>query len=99
MIKYLATKLIQTKEGVLYVYAPTKIIAQITSREKKRPYPTHIKVSNLSGLEDQSIVMLEQIRTISKNRLIYYLGALDKHTMERVNCALKISISLNEKQE
>lgn len=72
-------------------YSPTVIVAAITSKLDKCKLPTHIAVGG-SGLEQSSIVLLEQIRTIDKKRLRGYVGRLDWQTMTQINNALAISI-------
>ena len=76
-------------------YSPTVIAAAITSRQDKADLPTHIKVSALStGLQKDSVVLLEQIRTLDKRRLREHMGALTKDDMRRVNDAIGISFGL-----
>ena len=77
-------------------YAPTTIISPITSQTKKHRYPTHVYIKDIEGLDSRSIVMLEQMRTISKERLKCKMGKLDGRTMGRVNMAIKISLGLKE---
>ena len=76
-------------------YSPTVIAAAITSRQDKADLPTHIKVSALSsGLQKDSVVLLEQIRTLDKRRLREHMGALTGDDMRRVNDAIGISFGL-----
>jgi len=76
------------------VSSPTTIIAAITSR-KKGAYPFHVDISALeSGLPEDSTVLLEQILTINKNRLINRVGSLSKEKMREVNKALEVSLDL-----
>ncbi|OPL09791.1 MAG: PemK family transcriptional regulator [Firmicutes bacterium ML8_F2] len=75
-------------------YSPTIIVAAITSHIHKPDLPTHVKVSSRSGLAKDSIIMLEQIRTIDKRRLISRVAAVDEKTMRQVDRALKISLDL-----
>ncbi len=75
-------------------YSPTTIVAAITSKEAKTGLPTHVETAT-SGLERKSIVLLEQIRTIDKSRLLEYVGMLDKKKMQQVDQALIISLGLN----
>ena len=76
-------------------YSPTVIAAAITSRRDKASLPTHIKVDAVSGgLSKDSVVLLEQIRTIDKRRLRERMGCLDVSSMNRVDEAISISFGL-----
>ena len=77
-------------------FSPTVIAAAITSQKDKANLPTHTQVqSTASGLAKDSIVLLEQIRTIDKKRLKEHMGRLDDQSMTRVDEALQISFGLN----
>lgn len=73
-------------------HSPTVIAAAITSRRTKARLPTHVRVGNAPGLRRNSIVLLEQLRTLGKRRLLYYIGSAEETTMMRVDAALKISV-------
>lgn len=76
-------------------YSPTVIAAAITSQINKAKMPTHIELSAKEyGLNKDSVVLLEQIRTIDKRRLREKTGHLDDKLMQRVNDALSISFGL-----
>ena len=76
-------------------YSPTVIAAAITSQRDKAKLPTHIEVhSQDSGLTKDSIVLLEQIRTIDKKRLKERMGRLDAPSMDQIDQALSISFGL-----
>ena len=76
-------------------HSPTVIIAAITGRtQTKAKLPTHTEVKNFEGLDRDSIVLLEQIRTVDKKRLKQYMGMMPTEAMARVDKALAISISL-----
>lgn len=76
-------------------YSPTVIIAAITSQIEKAKLPTHVEVeANEYGLEKDSVILLEQIRTIDKQRLQDKVTELDDRVMTKVNQALKISMGL-----
>lgn len=78
-------------------YSPTVIAAAITSKINKAKMPTHIELSaNEYGLNKDSVILLEQIRTIDKRRLREKIGRLDENVMCRVNNALYISFGLGE---
>lgn len=76
-------------------YSPTVIVAAITSQINKAKLPTHVEISgNECGLAKDSVVLLEQIRTIDKKRLREKIGHLDTETLKKVNEALEISLGL-----
>ena len=76
-------------------HSPTVIAAAITSRQDNNRLPTHIEVqADKCGLARDSIVLLEQIRTIDKKRLGDKMGELDLNSMNKVNTALSISFGL-----
>lgn len=74
-------------------YSPTVIVGAITSRLTKAKLPTHIEIASGNfGLPRDSVILLEQIRTLDKRRLKARLGALDDKTMYRVDRAILISL-------
>ena len=76
-------------------YSPTVIAAAITSQRDKAKLPTHIEVeAQQCGLAKNSVVLLEQIRTIDKKRLKEKMGKLDHESMNAVDRALSISFGL-----
>ena len=76
-------------------YSPTVIAAAITSQQDKNNLPTHIQVTaDNCGLAKDSIVLLEQIRTIDKRRLKERMGKLDLRSMGKVDNALSVSFGL-----
>lgn len=76
-------------------YSPTVIAAAITSQINKAKMPTHIELSAKEyGLSKDSVILLEQIRTIDKKRLREKIGRLDEQLMTSVNGALSISFGL-----
>ena len=76
-------------------HSPTVIAAAITSQRDKTHLPTHIEVqADKCGLAKDSIVLLEQIRTLDKKRLKDKMGELDLGAMNKVNTALSISFGL-----
>lgn len=77
-------------------YSPTVIVAAITSRIEKNPLPTHIRLcSQQYGLRQNSLVLLEQVRTIDRSRLREYIGHLNDLHMQQVNEALAVSFGLD----
>lgn len=78
-------------------YSPTVIAAAVTSKISKARLPTHIEISADSfGLAKDSVVLLEQIRTIDKRRLKERIGSLSPTTMSRVDGALLVSLGFTE---
>ena len=75
-------------------YAPTVIVAIITSRKTKAKLPTHIWLSVTDGFKVNSMVELEQLRTIDKSRLKDYIGQIQKGEQKLIDEALKISLAL-----
>lgn len=76
-------------------FSPTVIAAAITSQQTKANLPTHITLSAVdSGLARDSIVLLEQVRTLDKHRLKERMGRLDDNSMDQVDHALSISFGL-----
>ena len=77
-------------------HSPTVIAAAITSQMGKARLPTHIQLQGQSvGLSRDSVILLEQIRTIDKRRLKERMGELDAPSMSQVNNALEISFGLS----
>ena len=76
-------------------FSPTVIAAAITSRRFKTEMPTHIQVNaHGCGLTKDSIILLEQVRTLDKKRLKEKMGNLDERDMHRVNLALSVSLGI-----
>lgn len=74
-------------------YSPTLIVAAITSKPK-RELPTHVEVLSIEALQKNSVVLLEQIRTIDRIRLLEYIGSLSRIRMLLVDRALAVSVGL-----
>lgn len=76
-------------------YSPTIIISAITSRKFLKQFPTNVELlKEDSGLEKDSTVMLNQIRTIDKSRITKKISSLDSEIMGKVNMAIEISLGL-----
>ena len=81
-------------------HSPTVIAAAITSQTGKARLPTHIALTGHDvGLSKDSVILLEQIRTIDKRRLKEHMGRLDDTSMTRVDEALQISFGLGMDKE
>ena len=77
-------------------YSPTVIAAAITSQTGKAKLPTHISLAPLScGLPKESIILLEQVRTLDKRRLREKMGRLDGEAMKKVDAAIAVSLGLH----
>ena len=78
-------------------YAPTLIVATVTSRtEKKRYQPTHVLIAHNTAFEKPSVVQLEQIFTIDKSRVQRFLGRLTQDEMQEIEKGVVSSLDLNE---
>lgn len=76
-------------------YCPTLIVAPLTARRGKKPHqPTHYLLSSVKGMDGASVVLLEQIKTIDKRRVVRYIGRVSREQMDGVNEALQISLGL-----
>lgn len=76
-------------------YSPTVIVAAMSKKiAEKADLPTHYKVKGYAGLKEESLILLEQIRTVDKKRLVNYIGRLGKKDMERVDRCLAVSLAL-----
>jgi mRNA interferase MazF len=76
-------------------FAPTVIVAALTTSIPEKPYPTEVRVSaGTGGLPRPSAIRLDQIRTLDKRRLEQYVGQLNSETMEQVDRAIEISLGL-----
>ena len=81
-------------------YSPTVIAAAITSRMGKTKLPTHIDIhADRVGLAKDSVILLEQIRTLDKRRLKEKMGHLDNAVMTQVNSAIAVSFGLGNHYE
>ncbi len=79
-------------------HSPTVIIAAITGKtQTKAKLPTHTEVKDVEGLDRDSIILLEQIRTIDKQRLKNHMGTMPNNIMARVDKALAISLAMTKK--
>ena len=76
-------------------YSPTVIVAALTSQINKAKLPTHVEIrAGEHGLNKDSVVLLEQLRTVDKRRLKERIGRMDADAMEKVNEALVISLGI-----
>jgi len=76
-------------------WSPVTIVAAITSRSDERVYPTKVSIDPPEGnLENPSVVLLNQIRTVDRRRLVRRLGRLRPESMRRVDRAIRVSLGL-----
>ncbi len=76
-------------------FSPTVIVAAITAQIQKAKLPTHVEIdAKRYGFERDSVILLEQVRTIDKQRLTDKITQLDEEMMEKVDDALQISVGL-----
>lgn len=76
-------------------YSPTTIVAAVTSCITKQKLPTHVKLPQESGIQKESIILLEQIRTVDKARLCGMVGRADEETMIAVDSAIAVSLGIH----
>ena len=79
-------------------HSPTIIVAALTGSHRNRQ-PTHCRVGTFAGLPQTSVVLLEQLRTIDKQRLLDYVCTLNEEDMRRVDAALAVSVGLSIRGE
>lgn len=78
-------------------FSPTVIVAAITAQIQKAKLPTHVEINaEKYGFERNSVILLEQIRTLDKQRLTDKITKLDNDMMKKINRALEISLGLND---
>src|SRR3989344_2780518 len=77
------------------IYSPVTIIAAITSKTFEKEYPTNVFISKQeSKLDKDSTILLNQIRTIDKIRLVKRISSLNSFIMDKVDMAIKISLEM-----
>ena len=77
------------------IYSPTTIVAPITSKVFDKEFPTNVQITPAdSGLERNSTVLLNQIRTIDKSRIVKKVGKLNAELMKKINLAIRASLEL-----
>ena len=77
-------------------FSPTVIVTPITSKQKKMRQPTHVGIPPYFNLPENSVAMLEHIRTIDKSRLGEYIGRLDDDVMDYIDGAFGVSIGIEK---
>lgn len=77
------------------IFSPTLVIAPLTSKVyNKSDIPTHYIVRDVPQLSEESLVLLEQIKTIDKQRVIEYIGRVSKEDMKGIEEALRVSLGI-----
>lgn len=78
-------------------HSPIIIVAAITSKYDEKLYPTEVSITkNEGGLSQDSVILLNQIRSIDKQRLVKRIGKLDERKIKKIDLAIKISLGLIE---
>lgn len=81
-------------------HSPTVIVAAVTGRINKAKIPTHVEISkDTYNLDKDSVILLEQIRTVDKQRLMEKLTYLNDDKMQEVDKALKVSLHLDQTKQ
>lgn len=80
-------------------FSPTVIVAAVTAKGGKARLPTHVPVGTGCGLRQPSLVLVEQVRTIDKSRLLERVGSLSPEEQKQVDRALLISFALSPQRE
>ena len=80
-------------------YSPTVIVAPLSSSVNKKDLPTHYHIDYEDGLNSPSVILLEQIRTIDKHRLVRRIGKLSESHMRGLDRACAISVGLDKSPE
>ena len=81
-------------------FSPTTIAAAVTSRGEKHQLPTHIWIGGqFHGLHKDSMILLEQVRTLDRKRLRDYIGCLDKKTLQAVDRGLTVSLGFKQNRQ
>lgn len=78
-------------------FSPTVEVAIITSQLSKAKLPTHVEIDTRCGLLQDSVILIEQKRTIDKKRLVAYIGAIDDELTKKVNKAIEVSLAVGHK--
>jgi len=78
-------------------YSPTVIVATLTSRmDGSKHLPTHYVLRNMCELKNESVIQLEQIRTIDKSRLKKYIGEVDESTLSGIEDTIRLSLGMTK---
>ena len=78
-------------------YSPTVIVATLTSRvDESKGLPTHYVLRNMRELKNESVVQLEQIKTIDKSRLKKYVGEVDELTLHEIDEVIRLSLGVRK---
>ena len=81
-------------------FSPTTIAAAVPSRGEKHQLPTHIWIGGqFHGLHKDSMILLEQVRTLDRKRLRDYIGCLDKKTLQAVDRGLTVSLGIKQNRQ
>jgi len=76
-------------------HSPTIVVAPITCNLNKKFLPTHVSISHVSGLEKNSLALVEQIRTIDRSRIFEYIGCITKQQQAEIDSALAVCVGID----
>ena len=79
-------------------HSPTLVIVPVTSNIHKKTLPTHVLIPKASGLEHDSLALVEQIRTIDRSRIADYIGLIDIETQKEIDTALSICVGIENRR-
>ncbi len=77
-------------------HSPVTIVAAISAQSDGPIYPTEVSIAPMKGIEKPSVILLNQIRTVDKQRMVKKVGAIKPDIMRKVDRAIKISLDLND---
>jgi len=79
-------------------YSPSFVVVPLTRNLSKKPLPTHVLIpqSNTNGLESDSLILTEQIRTIDRSRFAGYIGRINREQQDKIDMALAICLGIDK---
>ena len=80
------------------MHSPTVVVVPITQSLNKKPLPTHVVIQKSSGLNNDSMALVEQIRTIDRSRLAGYIGHIDSKVQADIDTALSVCIGIDQRR-
>ena len=80
------------------IHSPTIVVTPITKNLRKNPLPTHVLLPTSCGLDAESLVLVEQIRTIDRSRLTGYIGRIGKKEQSQIDVALTVCVGIEQRR-